>query len=183
MKESHFINTTVLQSRTLQYWSQWNRGHSLDTVPTRERERKSCFPLFNPHIKDFQTYQQGRVWQCSLVPVIDPMLHQAEHGWWNFGDSSLALLVHVLSLAPCLLPSILLGQHQDRVLAHCPEIHEILKSVYLNCNKFRPFYVWHSLAGRNVCPKESNQSRKAYLIAVHYDCLPSNSLVTIQRSS
>ena len=85
------------------------------------REKKIHFPLFHTHIKDFETYQQGRVWQYSLVPVIDQMLYQAEHGWWSSGDSSLALLVHVLSLAPSLLPSILLGQHQDQVLVHFPE--------------------------------------------------------------
>jgi len=67
------------------------------------------------------------VWQYSLVPVIDQRLHQAEHGWWSFGDSGLALLARVLSL-----PSILLGQHQDLVLAHYPEIEfmKYEKSVY-----------------------------------------------------
>lgn len=113
-------------------------NHLTLSPPERERETEKkktfLFPLFSPHIKDFQTYQQGRVWQYSLVPVIDQMSCQAEHGSWSFGDSSLALLVHVLSLAPCLLPSILPGQHQDRVLVHYPEIEFMthLKSV---CSK------------------------------------------------
>ena len=100
-------------------------------APDLGEKKKFRFPLFLRHLKDFQTYQQGRVWQYSLVPVIDQMLYQAEHGWWSSGDSSLALLVHVLSLAPCLLPSILLGLHQDQVLVHFPEIEYVKNSGYL----------------------------------------------------
>jgi len=130
------------------------------TLPARERDKRDLFliPLFSPHIKDFQTYQLGRVWQYSLVPVTDQRLRQAEHGWWSFGDSGLALLVHVLSL-----PSILLGQHQDLVLAHYPEIEfmKYKKSVYSKVQQIWTFLVWRSLAGgMSACSKERKQSRR-----------------------
>lgn len=146
-KKNHFIDKTVLQSRTLQQWSKWNWGHPL------KREKKIPFPLSCTHMKDFQTYPQGRVWQHSLVPVIDQMLYQAEHGWWSFGDSSLALLVHVLSLAPCLLLSNPLGQHQDQVLVHFPGIEFMKNPGYSKMQQIYTYLVWHSLAGHKQCIK------------------------------